>query len=178
MISDWSVIGGDYTVGPGGGISLPFVGDLSAAGKTTSEIATEIGKKLQDEFALRTTPSASVEIAQFRPVCLAGDVETPGEYPFAPNLTVLKAVSLAGGLRRSDAGQRFARDFINARGDAAVHDTERSRLVARKARLLAGVEGASAIKIPPELAKAPNAQSLNNTEESDRKGGVQGKRVG
>lgn len=165
-IRDWSVIGGDYTIGPGGVISLPFVGEMSAAGKTTSEIASEIGKKLQDEFALRTTPSASVEIAQFRPVFLAGDVETPGEYPFTPNLTVLKAVSLAGGLRRSDAGQRFARDFINARGDAAVHGTEQSRLVARKARLLAEVEGASEIKIPPELAKAPNAQNLIDSEAS------------
>src|SRR3546814_17723168 len=100
---------------------------MSAAGKTTSEIATEIGKKLQDEFALRTTPSASVEIAQFRPVFLAGDVETPGEYPFAPNLTVLKAVSLAGGLRRSNAGQRFARDFINSRGDDPLHAPQRTK---------------------------------------------------
>src|SRR3546814_17902063 len=104
MISDWSVIGGDYTVGPGGVISLPFVGEMSAAGKTTSEIATEIGKKLQDDFALRTTPSASVEIAQFRPVFLAGDVETPGEYPFAPNLTVLTAVSLRSDERRVGEG--------------------------------------------------------------------------
>src|SRR3546814_4236253 len=41
-IRDWSVIGGDYTVGPRGVISLSFVGEMSAAGKTTSEI--EIGR--------------------------------------------------------------------------------------------------------------------------------------
>jgi exopolysaccharide production protein ExoF len=165
-IRDWAVIAGDYTVGPGGAISLPFIGDLQVAGQTNAQVAEEIGERLQSEFALRTKPSASVEIAEFRPIYLSGDVTTPGEYPFAPNITVLKAVSLAGGLRRSEAGQRFARDFINARGDSAVYDTERSRLIARKARLLAEVEGADEIKIPPELAKIPNAQELIDSETS------------
>lgn len=165
-IRDWDVIGGDYTIGPGGAISLPFVGEMAAAGKTTSEVAAEIGKRLQGEFALRTTPSASVEIALFRPVFLAGDVDTPGEYPFSPNLTVLKAISLAGGLRRSEAGQRFARDFINARGDAAVYDTERDRLLVRRARLLAEIEGAAEIKAPPQLSETANAQALIDSETS------------
>jgi exopolysaccharide production protein ExoF len=163
-IRDWDVIGGDYAVGPGGAISIPFVGELQVDGKTTAQVAAEIGSRLQTEFALRTKPSASVEIAEFRPVFLAGDVTTPGEYPFAPNLTVLKAVSLAGGLRRSEAGQRFARDFINARGNAAVYDSELGRLVARRARLLAEVEGASEIKMPAELQSVPTAPALLASE--------------
>lgn len=163
-VRNWDVIGGDYTVGPQGAVSLPFVGDLQTAGKTTSEVAAEIGKRLQSEFALRNLPSASVEVAEFRPIFVAGDVHTPGEYPFKPNLTVLKAVSLAGGLRRSDAGQRFARDFINARGDAAVYDSERSRLLARRARLLAEVSGAGELKVPKELESVGNAKELIESE--------------
>ena len=163
-IRNWDAIGGDYTVGPAGAISLPFVGEFAVSGKTTGEVATEIGKRLQSEFALKTEPSASVEIAEFRPIFLAGDVTTPGEYPYKPNMTVLKAVSLAGGLRRSDAGQRFARDFINARGDAAVYDTEQARLVARKARLVAEVNGAEEIAMPAELEKVPNAPQLLESE--------------
>jgi polysaccharide biosynthesis/export protein ExoF len=163
-VRNWDVIGGEYTVGPQGAVSLPFVGDLDTAGKTTSEVAAEIGKRLQSEFALRNLPSASVEVAEFRPIFVAGDVHTPGEYPFKPNLTVLKAVSLAGGLRRSDAGQRFARDFINARGDAAVYDSERSRLLARRARLLAEVSGAGELNVPKELESAGNAKELIESE--------------
>ena len=163
-VRNWDVIGGDYTVGPQGTISLPFVGDLDTAGRTATDVAEEIGKRLQSEFALRNLPSASVEIAEFRPVFVAGDVHTPGEYSFKPNLTVLKAVSLAGGLRRSDAGQRFARDFINARGDVAVHDSQRSRLIARRARLLAEVAGAGELQVPKELQSAANAQELIESE--------------
>jgi Periplasmic protein involved in polysaccharide export len=163
-VRSWDVVAGDYAVGPDGSISLPFIGQLEASGKTTAEVATEIARELQSKFALRTEPSASVEIAQFRPIFLTGDVNTPGEFPYAPNLTVLKAVSLAGGLRRAEAGQRFARDFINARGDAAVYGSERSRLIARRARLLAEVEGADTIKIPQELENIPNSAELIASE--------------
>jgi exopolysaccharide production protein ExoF len=163
-VRNWDAVSGDYTIGPTGSLSLPFVGDLPAAGKTTGEVAKTIGEELRSKFALRNLPSASVEIAQFRPVFVTGDVNTPGEYPYAPNLTVLKAVSLSGGLRRSDAGQRFARDFIDARGDAAVYDSSRGRLLARRARLQAEIARAPEIKMPPELEKVPNAPQLIASE--------------
>ncbi len=163
-IRNWDVINGDYAVGPSGTLSLPFIGQLDVAGKTPGEVGDAIGAGLQSKFALRNLPSASVEVAQFRPVFLTGDVQTPGEYPYAPNMTVLKAVSLAGGLRRSDAGQRFARDFINARGDAAVYDDQRGRLLARQARLLAEVSGDQQIKKTPEMEKVINIDALLESE--------------
>jgi len=163
-IRNWDVINGDYSVGPSGTLSLPFIGQLNVAGKTAGEVGEAIGAELQSKFALRNLPSASVEVAQFRPVFLTGDVQTPGEYPYAPNMTVLKAVSLAGGLRRSDAGQRFARDFINARGDAAVYDDQRGRLLARQARLIAEVSGEQEIKKTPEMEKVVNIDALLESE--------------
>jgi exopolysaccharide production protein ExoF len=163
-IRDWSVVSGDYTVGPAGNLSLPFVGDLPASGKTTDAIAQEIGVALQKQFGLKDRPSASVELAEFRPVFLTGDVDKPGEYPFAPNLTVVKAVSLAGGLHRADAGQRFARDFINAKGDALVYTTERNRLLTRKARLQAEIAKSETIELPKEIKDLPEAKALLASE--------------
>lgn len=165
-IRDWEVVGGEYSVGPSGTISLPFIGELPAAGKTPADVAGAIGEELRTKFALRNLPSASVEIAAFRPVFLAGDVDKPGEYPYSPRLTVLKALSLAGGLKRSGAGQRFARDFLNAQGDASVYDSQRGRLIARRARLLTEVAGGDTIEIPAELKNAKNAQQLIDSESS------------
>jgi len=163
-VRDWSSISGDYTVGPSGSISVPFIGDMPALGKTTDQIAEAIGLGLQKQFGLRDRPSASVELSQFRPIYLSGEVQNPGEYPFAPNLTVLKAVSLGGGMRRADAGQRFARDFINAKGDAVVYMAERGRLLMRKARLLAELSGKDEIEVPPELKQTPQAESMLASE--------------
>ncbi|AYD02487.1 polysaccharide biosynthesis/export family protein [Neorhizobium sp. NCHU2750] len=163
-IRDWDAVSGDYMVGPSGALSLPFIGDLEAAGKTTSEVGEAIGKELQSKFALRNLPSASVEISEFRPVFLAGDVDKPGEYAYSPNLTVLKAISLAGGLRKSDAGQRFARDFINAKGDAQVNESSRGRLLVKRARLMAEIANSPEIAMPEEIKALPNARELMASE--------------
>ena len=77
-VRDWGAVSGDYGVGADGSIFLPFVGQLPAEGRTTGELAEEIGKKMQILFGLRDRPSASVEIAEYRPVYLAGEVQTPG----------------------------------------------------------------------------------------------------
>lgn len=158
---DWSAVSGEYTIGPGGAISLPFIGAVDAQGKTTAELAQTIGDQLQQKLGLVDRPSASVEVAEFRPIFLTGDVETPGKYAFLPNLTVLKAVSLAGGLRRGgDNGVRAARDFISAKGDYDVLVAERNQLLARKARLEAETAGEDKLQMPPALKDAPRADEL------------------
>lgn len=163
-VRDWSTVSGDYTVGASGTVSLPFLGELTASGKTTAEVAEEVGTKMQLLFGLRDRPSASVELAQYRPIYLAGEVQTPGEYPYAPNMTVLKALSLGGGLRRGETGQRFARDFIRAEGDSSVLVAERNRLLVRRARLQAEIAGSAEIAMPAEIKDMPEAADLLASE--------------
>ena len=152
-VRDWSSISGDYVVGPSGSISMPFIGEMPAVGKTTAEIAAAIGEELQQKLGLPNRPDASVELAEFRPVFVSGDVQTPGKYPYDPQLTVLKAVSLAGGLRRSPRAGGD-RDFINAQGSYAVLVAQRDGLVARRARLMAEADGKQEIDFPAELRKS------------------------
>jgi protein involved in polysaccharide export with SLBB domain len=47
---------------------------------------------------------AAVEVAQYRPFAIMGDVQKPGQYPYRPGLTVLEAISLAGGYYRPELG--------------------------------------------------------------------------
>lgn len=160
-IRDWSSLSGDYVVGPSGKLSLPFIGEMPATGKTTAEIATAIGDELQQKFGLLDRPEASVELAEFRPLFIAGDVQTPGRYPYVPELTVLKAVSLAGGLRRAaDTGMRVERDFIAARGNYEVLVAQRDGLVARRARLIAEASSQEKIDFPKELQESDDGQKL------------------
>ncbi|WP_244477688.1 MULTISPECIES: polysaccharide biosynthesis/export family protein [unclassified Rhizobium] len=165
-VRDWSAVSGEYSVGASGQISLPLIGDLPVSGKTTAEVSADIGKRMQMLFGLRDLPTASVELAQYRPVYISGEVQTPGEYPFSPNMTVLKAVSLGGGLRRADPGQRIARDFIRADGDASVLVAERNRLLVRRARLMAEIAEKQDITVPPELKDAPDAAGLVASEKA------------
>jgi exopolysaccharide production protein ExoF len=151
---------GEYTVGPSGNISVPFIGEMPVAGKTTAEVASKISDELQQRFGLLDRPDASVELAEYRPVFVSGDVQVPGKYPYAPGLTVLKALSLASGLRHADTGQRFARDFINARGNYDVLVAQRDGLIARRARLIAEAEGSAQIDFPKELQQSAIGKKL------------------
>ena len=159
-VRDWSTISGDYMVGPSGNISLPFIGEMPAAGKTTAEIAAAIGEGLQQKLGLPDRPDASVELAEFRPVFITGDVQTPGKYQYDPQLTVLKAVSLAGGLRRSSDFGDGERNFITAQGNYDVLVAEHDGLIARRARLMAEADDKQEIEFPDELRKSPLGKKL------------------
>jgi exopolysaccharide production protein ExoF len=160
-VRDWGSIDGEYTVGSAGTISLPFIGEIQAKDRTTTDIAAGIGKALQQKLGLPDQPDASVEVAEYRPFFVAGDVQTPGRYPYLPGLTVLKAVSLAGGLRHSDnTGQRFERDFLAARGNYQVLASQRLGLLAARARLIAEAGGLDRIDFPKELQDSEQGRKL------------------
>ena len=165
-IREWSAVSGDNSIGADGALSLPFIGQLPADGRTAAELSVDIGKKMQVLFGLKDLPSASVEIAQYRPIYISGEVQTPGAYPYAPGLTVLKAVSFGGGLRRADPGQRFARDFLRSEGEAAVYVAERNRLLIRRARIVAEMNGAKDIEMPKELGNSQEARPIMESEKA------------
>ena len=163
----WDAINGDYKVGQSGTLLLPFVGEMPAIGKTTSEIAAAISEALQQKFGLIDRPDASVEVVQFRPIFVAGDVRAPGSFEYGPDLTVLKAVSLAGGMRRAiDEYESAERNYISAEGNWAVAVAERNRLYARRARLTAEAEGRTDAALPQELADVEEADAMMADEQS------------
>ncbi|WP_296744359.1 polysaccharide biosynthesis/export family protein [Mesorhizobium sp.] len=171
---DWSAINGAYSIGPAGTLSVPFVGDIPANGKTTSEIAAAIGQALQRKLALPDKPEASVEMAQFRPFYISGEVQNPGQFPFVPDLTVLKAISIAGGIRRNaDYGPQLGKDLVTAKGNFDIYDDQRVRLLVKRARIDADLAGQTAFEVPKELEGDPRLSTIVADETailtSDRK---------
>ena len=171
---DWTSVSGEYTVGQSGALSIPFVGEVAVDGQTTDYVGKLIGDRLQQRFGLSDRPDAAVEVAEYRPIYVLGDVTTPGAYPYAPNLSVIKAVSVAGGVRQSGlAGTRIERDVLNSAGASNVLEAERARLLARQARLEADISGRDAIEVPDGLRDVPDANKLIAVESGIMKAGRQ-----
>jgi polysaccharide export outer membrane protein len=85
---------GPFVVGSQGTISYPLVGSVRAAGLTVPEFTAA----LQEALATYVRqPNVSVEVANYRPFYILGEVTRPGEYPYSANLTVMNAVATAGG---------------------------------------------------------------------------------
>jgi polysaccharide biosynthesis/export protein ExoF len=163
---DWSVLNGAFLINDDGAISIPFVGQVKAAGLTTKELSVLIADLLQLRAGLANKPSASVEISQYGPIYVVGAVDKPGQYPFSPDLTVMKAISLAGGLLREteSIGSRLERDRIQAAGTLGSAELDYNGLFMRRARLQAEKEGKGTFDIPDALRGIKGIEELHAEE--------------
>lgn len=98
-------LSGEFAVGSDGSIGFPLVGDLVVSGKTLPEFKNELTARLGSEF-LRN-PQISVEITNFRPVYVLGEVAKPGEFSYNERMSVFALVAKAGGFTYR-ANQKFA----------------------------------------------------------------------
>jgi polysaccharide export outer membrane protein len=98
---------GQYVVGSQGSIAYPLVGEVHAAGLTVPEFSAALQSALQ---TFVRAPNVSVEVANYRPFFILGEVQRPGTYPYSAGLTVLNAVATAGGFTyRANRGRVFIR---------------------------------------------------------------------
>lgn len=83
-------------VRPDGKISMPLLNDVQAAGLTPMQLAAEITTNLK-KFV--TNPQVTVIVTQINSqrVYILGEAARPGAYPLLPGMTVLQALSSAGG---------------------------------------------------------------------------------
>ncbi len=88
-------LSGEFNVGSNGNISFPLILDTKVSGLTTSELEASITQKLTPDYLL--DPKVSIEVLNYRNIYILGEVRTPGEYPFIPNMTVKQVVAIAGG---------------------------------------------------------------------------------
>lgn len=86
---------GTFPVNGQGNVAYPLLGEVPAAGKTLHELERQLAAGLSDGFV--NNPSVTVEVANFRPYYILGEVTKPGEYAFSDGLTVFSAVARAGG---------------------------------------------------------------------------------
>ncbi len=83
-------------LGNSGEVNYPFLGKVKLAGLNTSEIEQVITQGLQPDYLIN--PNVYVQVIEYRPFYIHGEVKDPGAYPYQPAMTVNQAIALAGGL--------------------------------------------------------------------------------
>lgn len=110
-----------FTIGSDGYFNIPNAGQIRAAGLTQSQLERAIERKLVEEEIFRF-PTATIYVEpQTRFVTIGGAVRSPARIPWAPDLTLLTALSASGG------GNEFAGDKIELvrAGKKAVYSRKR-----------------------------------------------------
>lgn len=90
----------EVTIRPDNRISLPFVDEVEAAGRTPAELDAELTRRYTGELA---RPEITVIVRQFsgQRVFIGGEVNNQGALPLTGPVTLLQAVQEAGGFRTS-----------------------------------------------------------------------------
>ncbi|MBL6934973.1 MAG: polysaccharide export protein [Alphaproteobacteria bacterium] len=91
-------LSGEFEISGNGEISLPLAGPINAAGLTTSEFQARVTKILDESYLV--DPRVNIDVVNYRPFYVLGEVARPGRYDYVSGLDVRQAIALAGGFTR------------------------------------------------------------------------------
>jgi len=125
----------EYRVASDGTVELPYVKTLKVAGLEPQQVTQLIRERLV-ELEILTEPSVIVTVKEYnsKRVSVLGQVQKPGTFPLSPGMTLVDAISQAGGLnaianrdrvsitRRTKGGTRTALISIAAITDGQSPD--------------------------------------------------------
>jgi protein involved in polysaccharide export with SLBB domain len=86
---------GQYTVDDMGNVSFPLVGSIAAKNLTLNEFEKKLKEKLVPDYLLN--PKIAIEVLNYRPFYILGEVKVPNSYPYVNGMTYRTAVAIAGG---------------------------------------------------------------------------------
>lgn len=89
-------LSGEFTLDNAGFIAMPLLGPIASLDKTPRELEQTLVNALTQGGYL-VNPSVVVQVSQFRPYYILGEVSQPGVYPYTARLTVRNAVAAAHG---------------------------------------------------------------------------------
>jgi protein involved in polysaccharide export with SLBB domain len=91
-------VSGQFQVDGAGNITMPLLGQVAAAGRTIAQLQSEITVALDKDYIVN--PRVSIEVLNYRPFYILGQVNSPGSYPFVAGMDVRQAIAIAGGFTR------------------------------------------------------------------------------
>jgi polysaccharide biosynthesis/export protein VpsN len=116
-------LSGVFQVDGSGYISFPLIGEVTARGLNIRELEQNLVSKLQDGYLV--DPLISLEVLNYRPFYILGEVKSPGQYEYVSGITLYNAVAMAGGYtyraRRNKA--QITRDGSGELIENADHST-------------------------------------------------------
>lgn len=88
-------LSGEFEIDTTGSLAMPLVGEIPVRGLTPRELEKKIAGVLEAGYL--KSPRVNIEVLNFRPFFILGEVNKPGSYPFSNDMNVINAVALGGG---------------------------------------------------------------------------------
>ena len=119
---------------PDGLISMPIVGDIQAAGLSANELAQRLADRLR-QFVQNPAVSVNVKELNSYSIYVMGEVAKPGKYQLKSYVTILQAISMAGGFTEFAKKNKLQVVRIKSIGN---HKLQESHIPIRYEEVVAG----------------------------------------
>ena len=96
-VFDEPTVSGSFTVDGLGMINMNLVNQIEVKNLTLREAEAFIESKYRGPPVILRNPRVSIDMVKGRPYYILGEVNKQGEYPFTSGLTVMNAITAAGG---------------------------------------------------------------------------------
>ncbi|MEO1206754.1 MAG: polysaccharide biosynthesis/export family protein [Pseudomonadota bacterium] len=88
-------LSGDFEIDSVGRIAMPLIGNVLAEGKTIAEFTNDAKRKFSNGYL--KSPRLSIEVLNYRPIFVHGEVRSGGQFTFKNGLRIRDAIAIAGG---------------------------------------------------------------------------------
>ena len=145
-------VGGVYSVQTDGTVEVALGGAFMAGGQTTTQLSDAIATEMKLRLRTIERPSVIVDVVEFSPFYIIGDVERPGAIQTTPGLTAIQAFALAGGAPRfRSGGFRDATVGLRDTGNLSQTRLDLLRASIASVRLVAESNGFDTLDFPEDL---------------------------
>jgi polysaccharide export outer membrane protein len=174
-VQDAPELSNTLRVNASGMIPMPFLGQLKAAGKTAEELAKQITNGLRGEYL--TDPQVTVIVVQYnsRSLFIQGAVRNPGVYIIEGRPSLLKLITMAGGLAENHGSTAFViREIKRQKAAGTASALDQSNKAPGQSGGVGTVRTAadtqasvSSAVVEPAAATANSASATSNTAATD-----------
>jgi polysaccharide export outer membrane protein len=126
-VSNSAELSRKVTVDVDGAFDYPYLGRVKAAGLTTRDLAADLKKRLDPDYAVHPTVTVELTATMSKHFSIIGEVKAPGSYSFEGQKFLIDALAVAGSVTESASDEaliiRAGQSVDPTSGAAASGDT-------------------------------------------------------
>lgn len=118
-------LSGEFQVDGSGYISFPLIGEIRVSGLNMRGLERELVERLQDGYLI--DPRVSLEVMNYRPFYILGEVNNPGQYEYVSGINLHNAVAMAGGY--THRARRNRAEITRTNPDTIIENADHSTVI-------------------------------------------------
>jgi len=115
----------EFSVDGSGNISFPLIGELRVRGFSLRDLERLLVEKLADGYLI--DPKVMLEVLNYRPFYILGEVRSPGKYEYISGITLHNAVAMAGGY--THRARRNRAQITRTNPDKVIEDADHATVI-------------------------------------------------